>query len=219
MKKHSLSLLLLAALLPCLAACAKTDYASRLSEVRSDIFCAQTEAFSLTLTCTAREYPYADDGIPCPMTNLAEIVIEPERAPVGTVEVYVRAEDGEWGGEASYRAVYGDYCYSQGLETFPEFSVTLRVKYGDEEHEIAATSVKNERTIPPEKALESAVRAEKETLERMRKNGVFCGELRVRLLRRDKTYYYVGITDENGTVSLLLDAETGEVLARRETAL
>lgn len=38
----------------------------------------------------------------------------------------------------------------------------------------------------------------------------------MRLLRRDKNYYYVGITDCTGkTISLLLNAETGEVLARR----
>jgi len=39
----------------------------------------------------------------------------------------------------------------------------------------------------------------------------------VRLLRRNTNYYYVGIVDTDGkTISLLLNSETGEVLARRE---
>lgn len=44
------------------------------------------------------------------------------------------------------------------------------------------------------------------------------GEFHVRLLRRDANYYYVGIVDGKGhTISLLLDSETGETLARRES--
>ena len=58
--------------------------------------------------------------------------------------------------------------------------------------------------------------AEKETIANMTQNGAFGGEFYVRLLRRDKNYYYVGIIDTSGkTVSLLLDGESGEVLARR----
>ena len=51
----------------------------------------------------------------------------------------------------------------------------------------------------------------------MTRGGVFYGEFHVRLLRRDKTYYYVGIVNSKGDIlSLLLDSETGEILARRE---
>ena len=51
----------------------------------------------------------------------------------------------------------------------------------------------------------------------MTQNGKFNGEFRVRLLKRDKTYYYVGIVGKDGgELSLLLDAESGALLARRE---
>ena len=51
----------------------------------------------------------------------------------------------------------------------------------------------------------------------LRQDGRLNAEFYVRLLKRDKPYYYVGITDRDGnTLSLLLDGATGEVLARRD---
>ena len=91
------------------------------------------------------------------------------------------------------------------------------MEWEDEQREIVATSVKTENTLSPEKALSRALTNEKATLERMSSNGSFQGEFYVRLLRRDKNYYYVGIVDRDGNmISLLLDSESGEVLARHE---
>lgn len=121
-----------------------------------------------------------------------------------------------WGGEMSFRTARGDYFFSQSLPTVPEQSITLRIVQDGKSCEIAATSVKTEETLSPEAALSHAVAAEEEAIARMTKDGAFCGEFRVRLLRRDATYYYVGIvgTDKK-KISLLLDSETGEVLAKR----
>ncbi len=191
----------------------KYDYKKHISEVKSDIFVAETEEFSLTLSLSEREYPYADDGVACPSSKLAEISFVTERS--ADYSVFVTGET-TWGGEASYRNVRGDYYYSQGLDTFPRGSVSISIKWGDETREIVATSVKTEKTISPEQALNFAIEHEKETVARMTRDGVFYGEFRVRLLKRDAVYYYVGIVDKDGqTVSLLLGGETGEVLARR----
>ena len=80
MKKRTFCALALAGLLPLLSACAPYDYADRVSEIRSDLFLAETEQFSLTVACVSREYPYADDGIPCPMTDTVEVSIVPAEA-------------------------------------------------------------------------------------------------------------------------------------------
>ena len=220
--KKFISLLAAAALAPAFAAfaaCAPYDYSDRLSEVRSDLFVAQTEDFTLTLACVEREYPYADDGVPCPMTKTVQVTLAPVNAPEGDVEIYVGEGEARWGGDASFRTTYGDYTLSEGVDRFPEGSVSVSVVYGGETQTLAATSVKNENTLAPSDALAVGVAAEKETLERMKKNGVFCGELCVRLLRRDKNYYYFAVTDGEERVALLLDAETGEVLARRADTL
>lgn len=198
-----------------LCACGnKCDYTDYLSDVRSDLFCAETENFSVTLSCVSREYPYVSDGVASAKTDLVEIVLKSESG--GTYEIYI-LDDTVWGGEMSFRNVSGDYYYSRGTERFPEGSVSLRVvRNGKEETTVTATSVKNENTLSVDGALSSAIQAEGDTVGALTKDGLFYGEIYVRLLRRDKNYYYVGIVDKTGrTVSLLLDAETGEVLARR----
>lgn len=217
MKKYFPALVLTLSLLPALAACGGYDYAAHLSEVRSDLFCAQTEEFSVTLACISREYPYNTDGVAGNMSDLVEISLTSTRAEITDYSVWV-TDGKEWGGEMSFRNTRGDYFYSQGVSVFPEQSVSLRIEWESESRELTATSVKNESTLTPAEALGCAVKAEKETVTRMKQNGVFCGEFHVRLLRRDKNYYYVGIVASGGaTVSLLLDSESGEVLARRES--
>ena len=118
MKKAFATVLFTAALIPVLTACGGYDYSAHISEARSDIFCAETEEFSVTLSCTAREYPYASDGIVCPASKVAEISLTPKERATGGYEIYVCGEK-EWGGETSFRNTHGDYFYSQSVEAFP----------------------------------------------------------------------------------------------------
>jgi len=216
MKKLLFGLVALFSAVPLLCSCnKKEDYFSHVSEIRSDIFRAEENEFTVTLSCVCREVPYASDGIASPKSDLVEISLVTELRC--DFSVYLVGSK-EIGGEMSMRTSRGDYFYSEGVETFPQSSVTLRVEWENTSREITATSVKNENTLSVNKALDCALQNETETLSRMKQDGVFRGEFYVRLLRRDKNYYYVGIVDGNGgTVSLLLDSESGEVLARRET--
>ena len=213
MKKFT-TILLLVGLLPLITACRKgPDYFTYVSELRSDLFTASEEEFSLTVACISREYPYINDGIKSTLCDLVEITLEGD---ADEYSVYILGGENV-GGEMSFRNTRGDFYYSQGVKSFPQGSVTLRVEWEDTSREIVATSVKTESTLSPEDALDCALKGEQQTLEHMRTDGTFRGEFYVRLLRRDKNYYYVGIVDTNGKlISLLLDSESGEVLARHE---
>lgn len=209
----ALLMLLAPALTGCGGGC---DYSSHISELRSDIFRAETEEFTVTLSCITREYPYATDGVVCPVTNLVEITLSPAAVTAEPYSVFCDCGQRTVGGEMSFRNFAGDFFYSESVEAFPEKSVSLRVEWGDEVREITATSVKNDKTLSPYEALDRAVDAERQRVGQMTEGGTFYGEFYVRLLRRDKNYYYVGIVNKSGGVlSLLLDGETGEVLARR----
>ena len=218
MKKRYSAFLLLIGVLPALTACGKAkDYSPFISEARYDIFRAETEEFAVTLSCISREYPYASDGIASPRTDVVEISLIPSSMAMTDYSIYVVGEK-EWGGEASYRNAYSDWFYSESVTAFPEGSVTLRIEWDENVQELTATSVKNEKTISVKEALDRAVTAEKERIDRMSSGGEFRGEFYVRLVRRDTNYYYVGIVGTDGGItSLLLDGETGEVLARRES--
>lgn len=216
MKRRYLLLALPLLLLPALSACGGYDYFPYVSEIKEDIFLAQTETFSLTLSCVRREYPYIADGIPSPASNVVEISLTGERTSA-PYEISVLGEQ-SFGGEMSFRTYAGDYFYSQSVESFFKDSVSLRVETNGQSVEVVATSVKNERTLSARDALDHAVKAERETVQAMTGSDGFTGEFYIRLLRRDVNYYYVGIIDREGkTLSLLLDSETGEVLARRKS--
>ena len=77
MKKAALFLLVPLLSLVLLAGCKGTDYTKHLSDVRSDLFAAETEDFSLTISCITRETPYAADGVACTRSDLIEIVLKP----------------------------------------------------------------------------------------------------------------------------------------------
>ena len=94
MRRSIASIIILAALLPVLAACKQENYTEHLSEVRQDIFCAQTDDFVLLLNCTSREYPYADDGIACTMTQIIEVTLTPMVSPSGTLRSMPTTEVG-----------------------------------------------------------------------------------------------------------------------------
>ncbi len=202
--------------LPMLAGCRGEDYTKYLSYVRSDVFVAETEDFSLTLSCVTREVPYASDGVACAGQQLLEIELTPTQAD-GTENYSVVLEGTpSLSGELSYRSVKGDWFLSQSVTSFPEGSVSLRLIKDGEATELTASSVKTENTLTPEEAVSFAVQAENELIGRMTAGKTFHGEFQVRLLRRGRTYYYVGIVGEKENAALLLDAETGEVLARRK---
>ncbi len=204
--------------LPLLAACGKPyDYSAHVSELRSDIFKAETDEFSVTLSCVSREYPFAADGVACPKADLVEISLVPVQKN-DTYSVFFKTSTGEQGGEAAFRNACGDYFFSESVTAFPEGSVSIRVTWNDETREVTATSVKNQKTLSPSDVLQKVVSAEKDRIDRMTSGGQFLGEFHIRLLRRDKNYYYVGIVDTDGdTLSLLLDSESGEILARRDS--
>lgn len=202
---------------PVLAACGGCDYSAYISEARSDIFLAQTEAFTVTVSCLTREYPYISDGIVCPTGSLVEISLVPAVTDAEGYAVYLTGEISV-GGETTYRTYAGDYYFSQGVEVFPSGSVDIEVVHGEETISLSATSVKSDKTLTVKEALSSAIAAEKETVSALTQGNSFSGEFYVRLLKRDAAYYYVGIVDRNGkTLSLLLDSESGEILARRQS--
>ncbi len=213
MKKFFCTLLLLPAALPALSACGSYDYSAHLSEVRSDVFTAQTEEFSLTLSCVTREYPYCSDGVAATKSALIEISLVSE---LPAAEYSVQLKESGVGGEMTFRGARGDYFFSAGVTQFPEERVTLLLRCDEEEREVQLRSVKGKDTLTCKQALSAAVNAERALIDRMTREGSFFGEFRVRLILRDIPYYYVGIVGEDGREhALLLDAKSGEVLARR----
>ena len=88
----------------------------------------------------------------------------------------------------------------------------------DSEVKLVAESVKNENTLGVSDILKSIQKAEPDRISALSQNGTFAGEIYVRLVYKDgECFYYAAISDRSGnTYSMLIDADSGEILATRE---
>lgn len=207
-----LSLLLL------FAACKQSvNYFDYVSELRNNIFLAESDGFSLRIFSVTKETPYAADGVPNETTALTEIRLT---APEGdkACNLSFRAEGREYGGEMSFDNVKGDYYFSCTLDISELPALPCVIKYGDTELEMNALSVVDENTLAPETALKSLERAEAELFKSMTDKYGFAGEIHLRLIYEASPYYYVGIIDREERVNaFLINAKTGEILAKRQS--
>ncbi len=209
--------LLLASLLfafGCKKSVAYTDY---VSECRSNIFLAKNEEFSLRVYAVKKENPYVADGIPETSAHRMEAhLIAPDGTQ--TVELSLQIGGEEVGGEMSYDNVKCEYFYSRSLDISAYASLPCVVRYGEKEVSMTANSVRTERTLSPERILQSARENAAELFSSLTDEYGFAGEIYIRLLYEDAPYYYVGVIDRTGkTYAFLFGGETGKLLAKRES--
>ncbi len=194
----------------------KIDYFEYVSELRSNIFCAQTEEFSLRAYAVEKEYPYSTDGVKRDVSVRTEIYFI---APSGdkTTAISFAVEGVSYGGEMSYDNVKAEYYYSCSLDVSALTQIDFTIDYGEETLTLCAPSVKTENTLSPQTILQKLVEAEEDFFNALTDEFGFVGEIYLRLLYEDFPYYYVGIIDRNGNITaFLLNGETGKILAKRQ---
>lgn len=215
--------------LTALCGCAKKSFNlfSYVSELRDNVFYAESEAdgehaFHLCVYSYLREQPYLSDGATGKTERVAEFYFTAKDGSTPYVLHYFLPEKAtEGGGEMSYDDVKRRFYYicSEDLSEISALDATVTNEKTGEEIPFRATSAKTAGTLSPQETIAVFENAESEKISSMKSNGVFCGEIRIRLIiSEEKTYYYVGLIDENGaTFSYLLDGETGRILAKRES--
>ncbi len=220
MKKPLLWLLCAAGVVACLflSACKKErSYFDYVSELRSNLFLARNEDFSLRVYSVTKETPYAADGVPQETSPRVEAYL---LAPSGekTVHFTFILDKKTYGGEMSYDNVTGEYYYSCTMDLEELSELPCRIRYGDNEVELTATSVRTEATLSPKAALDILVAENAELFSSLTDEYGFAGEIYLRLIYEDFPYYYAGIIDRTGKIyAFLMNAETGKILAKRES--
>ena len=212
-----LSALLILLPLFSLSACKKeVDYYSYVSELRSNIFLAETDEFSLRIHSINKEIPYAADGIPKRTTTLTEVKLT---APDGakTCNISLQVNGKEYGGEMSFDNVKTEYYLSCTLNTSDCRSIPCSITYGEKSFRLEATSVRADNTLTTKAALQRLVHTEKDLFTSLTDKYGFAGEIHIRMIFENSPYYYVGIIDRKGNINaFLLNAETGKILAKRQ---
>ncbi len=211
-------LLLSFALFFSFAACKKKiNYFDYVSELRSNIFLAESEDFSLRIYAVNKETPYVTDGIKKEISTLTEVYLT---APSGnqeyTLSFTVNGRD--YGGEMSFDNVKADYYFSCTLDVSSLSSIECNIECGKEKTTLTATSVLSSATLSPQIVLKTLQSAEHELFSSLTDKYGFAGEIYIRLIYEDSPYYYVGVIDrESHIYAFLINAETGKILARRQS--
>lgn len=211
-------MLALCATLCLFSACKKTvDYFDYVSELRNNIFLCSTDDFSLRIYATQKESPYCSDGIPCEISPRAEIYLI---APSGVENYQISFTlDGiSYGGELSFDNVKTEYYYFCSLDISELKQIECTLTWGKESVVLCARSVLDENTLSAQTVLQNLLSSEQALFESMTDEYGFAGEIYVRLIYEDAPYYYIGVMDRNGgTNAFLASAQTGKILARRQS--
>lgn len=195
----------------------KVDYFSYVSELRNNIFLAETEVFSLRIYSVQKESPYIADGIPQESSARTEIYLlaPTENEPYS---LFVTVNGKEQGGELSYDNVKSEYYLFFSLDVSELQSLSCRLEYATESVSLEAQSVLCGEEISPKTLLQTLYNENTELFSSMTDKYGFTGEIYFRLIYEGAPYYYVGIIDRNGEIhAFLVNAKTGKTLARRNS--
>lgn len=197
-----------------LPACSKqVNYCDYISESRFDIFLYKDDSTEIKIQCSKKEQPFSADGYKGDLSDLVEIYVTLAKNPQ---ELEVEVEG--LAGEMNYQAVTRQYYLSLSAAAFDKSGVEVTLTADDGNKETyTALSVKDDNVMSCEKAVLCVAEYASELFEGLTSNGLFDGEIFVRLLYDDGCYYYVGICDKTKHVTaFLIDGERGKVIAKKE---
>ncbi len=209
-------LFLLFALFPLSGCQKKINYFDYVSELRNNIFLAETETLSLRIYAVEKESPYVADGIPQETSPRFEAYLV---APSGdkTVDLEFVVGGRSFGGEMSFDNVKREYFYFCTLDISSESEIQCSLTYGEEKAEMTAVSVIKNGALSPKNVLLNVVNENAALFEGLTDKYGFAGEIYLRLIYEDSAYFYVGVIDREGKINaFLLNAESGKILAKRE---
>jgi len=190
----------------------KVNYLSYVSERRTNIYLYEDDSVSVKIYCVQREQPYNADGYCGDMNGLVEVFVTLPKT-YNEVEISLAGNEGEM----NYQSVENRYylSFSSGELTVDSVDVTLT--YGGESKRYSALSVLYAGVMSCDEAVKCVIEHDGELFERLTQNGLFDGEISVRLLYDEGCYYYVGVCDKNKHITAyLIDGERGIVIATKE---
>ncbi len=195
----------------------KTDYFSYVSELRENIFLAETDGYLLRVYSVRKEIPYCADGIPNAISTTVEFHLNAKAAD-GAYVLEFPFKGKTYGGEMSYDNVKTEYFYSQTLDVANEKEVSVTITSKTETVTLNAKSVLSGSALSAKDAFSCLYKTEKPLFDELTDKYGFQGEIYIRLIYEDAPYYYVGlITRDEKVRAFLLNAENGKILAKRES--
>lgn len=201
-----------ALILPVTGCSKQVNYLDYVSERRSEIYVYADDDTSVKIYCSEKEQPYKADGIKGDVCPVTEVFVT---LPKNPQELDISLEG--QGGEMNYRAVENCFYLSFTAEAFNKKSVDVTLTLDGESKTYTALSVKYDGVMSCDEAVLCVAENKRELFESMTSNGLFDGEIYVRLLYDEGCYYYVGIINKAEHISaFLIDGEHGKIVVSKE---
>ena len=227
MNKKILTFILIVSSIFCLTACGKKSINLNdfLIEERNNLFTAQDELYTVTLSSGLREENYALDGIVNNKIDFAILTIVRNNSNPLSNDTYtykVIVNDQTYTGDMERSSSDNSYSADLMINIPADATVNAEIKFTGYTFNQAMENTSNSFTVDKAKAIEIANSELKTELENLLADKNTKIEVVMKLLKdfsnsELKTYYwYVGIISTNGeTLGLLIDANSGNIIAKK----
>ncbi len=217
--KKTFLMVVVSIMLAVLSSCASsTTLSMYVSQRRTGIFSGEKDGYLVTVYLEQRETPFVSDGYVGEMKNFLVIRLEKTGEALKDANIFISYDDVLVDSPFTYNPLNGKYTITEQVDRLP-ISKTLDVEVTDGESQVKLTlnSAVLDDTMEVNEVLKCVQKQDKQVVNSLFKNGKAGAEIRVRLLSGDgKNFYYVGFANAKKTIAYLIDAKTGEILAKKD---
>ena len=218
--KKLLAVLLIVPILFLITSCKKedkhflTDY---ISENRINIYTAQSDYGTLSAELNKSEIPLVKDGIVGDVYTQLVFKI-PFTEPEISYELRINIDGVDYNEKFTFDPVTNSLTATIYPESFNKTQFDADICLASNICKVTFTSILTDGIKNTESLLKNLYLSQKTYLDNLTENGVFNGEITIKILPyKDAFYYYVAITDKKlNTKAMLFDAVSGEILATKD---
>ena len=200
----------------------KPNYMSRISDLRTNVYYGESGKYSLTCYPEVRENPYLNDGYTGELCNVVIFKLKfiEDFSVTDSIGVSFCLNEKDYAAEFEYNSVSCCMTASIITDSLPVNSFPVYVNYQTNKTPMVLTSLLLKSTVSYTSAVDAlASSSYTEAVNLLNeKNGDY--ELYARLIESDGlNYWYIGFGLGNNKIdAYLIDGETCEILARRQSA-
>ncbi len=186
-------------------ACSKTpNLVQSVSRLRADTYFGENENYTLTIYPEVREHPLIADGKINQTKKVLIVKLKVKNNLSGEFKITLTL-DKEYAETFNFSAIADCFITSIDVEKLPDKPFIATICHNESMENVNMESLLKPSTISADKALNLAYKHKKEYVDNLMINGVFEGEIYLRLICEiDKNYWYVGFITEKNTLCLLI---------------
>lgn len=222
MKKLAVILIVLTlSVSTCACATAIDKYNDKISELRDELIVGESEGVEVEIICGRRESSFNIDGNSTPKCDFTVITVTSEIFALSTVVNYAFNFNGQiYDGALNKHPLKNSYSTELPFRVSGE--IDLKITQGKIEKIVKTKTVKTERTISANRALEVAQIRLADKFSECSSNGKLNAEIYIRYIKNPIStahgyYWYVALCPNATTVyAVLIDEVSANIVAVRE---